>query len=204
MVRMALPLIGLMILAGTVSSQEGQMVRVNLVDCLARALLVSPDLEQAEINVKLMEARFSEAKSSTILPQLQLTQIFGPAPGIEGELAILPNHAPLLTVLKPGEIRVVKGGEDAYIAVSGGFMEVMPTKVTILADTAERVEEIDIERAQAARDRAQQRVEERPSVTDVDVARAELALARSLIRLKVAEKSGQRRGTGVPPAVGTG
>ncbi|MEE2708516.1 MAG: TolC family protein [Gemmatimonadota bacterium] len=85
---MALPLIGFMILAETVSSQEEQMVRMNLADCLARALLVSPDLEQAEINVKLMEARFSEAKSSTILPQLQLTQIFGPAPGIEGD----PNN----------------------------------------------------------------------------------------------------------------
>ena len=69
------------------------------------------------------------------------------APGIEGELAILPHHAPLLTVLKPGEIRVVKDGEDTFIAVSGGFMEVMPDKVTILADTAERVEEIDVERA---------------------------------------------------------
>ena len=88
MVRTVLPLIGFMILAGTASSQEGQMVRMNLADCLARALLVSPDLEQAEINVKLMEARVSEAKSSAILPQLQLTQIFGPAPGIEGD----PNN----------------------------------------------------------------------------------------------------------------
>ena len=76
-----------------------------------------------------------------------------------------------------------------------------PESVVVLADAAEHAEEIDIERAQAARDRAQQRVDEQPPITDVDVARAESALARSLIRLKVAEKSGQWRGGGVPPAV---
>jgi F-type H+-transporting ATPase subunit epsilon len=81
---------------------------------------------------------------------------------------------------------------------------VSPESVVVLADAAEHAEEIDVERAQAARDRAQQRVTERAPITDVDVARAESALTRSLIRLKVAEKSGRRRGTGVPPAVGTG
>ena len=65
------------------------------------------------------------------------------APGVDGELAILPHHAPLLTVLKPGEIRVLNDGEESDIVVSGGFMEVMPDKVTILADTAERADEID-------------------------------------------------------------
>ena len=63
------------------------------------------------------------------------------APGIDGELGILPRHAPLLTGLKPGELRVVKDGEEIYMAVSGGFMEVIGNKVTILADTAERVED---------------------------------------------------------------
>ena len=85
------------------------------------------------------------------------------APGIDGELAILPRHAPLLTLLKPGEIRVVMDGEDTFIAVSGGFMEVMPNKVTILADTAERVEEIDLERAEEALRRAQERVAAAPA-----------------------------------------
>ena len=63
------------------------------------------------------------------------------APGVEGELAVLPHHAPLLTSLKPGEVLVRNDGEETYIAVSGGFLEVMPDKVTILADAAERAEE---------------------------------------------------------------
>ena len=125
-------------------------------------------------------------------------------PGIDGQLGVLPQHAPIVTALQTGEIVARKSGEEASIAVSGGFVQVSPESVVVLADAAEHAEEIDIERAQAARDRAQQRVEERPSVTDVDVARAELALARSLIRLKVAEKNGQRRATGASPAVGTG
>ena len=73
------------------------------------------------------------------------------APGVDGELAILPHHAPLLTVLKPGEIRVLNDGEESDIVVSGGFMEVMPDKVTILADTAERADEIDEEPGQRPR-----------------------------------------------------
>ena len=72
------------------------------------------------------------------------------APGVDGELGILPRHAPLLTALAPGEIRVVKDGEESFIAIGGGFMEVIGNKVTILADTAERADEIDAERAEAA------------------------------------------------------
>ncbi len=108
------------------------------------------------------------------------------APGIDGELAILPHHAPLLTVLKPGEIRVVKGGEDAYVAVSGGFMEVMPTKVTILADTAERVEEIDIERAEAALRRAEERIAAAPAAVDLE--RALASIRKSQARINVARR----------------
>ncbi|MDP7618663.1 MAG: F0F1 ATP synthase subunit epsilon [Dehalococcoidia bacterium] len=125
-------------------------------------------------------------------------------PGIDGQLGVLPRHAPTVTALQAGEVVARKSGEEALIAVTGGFVQVSPESVVVLADAAEHAEEIDIERAQAARDRAQQRVEERPPMTDVDVARAESALARSLIRLKVAEKNGQRPGTGTPPAVGTG
>ena len=111
------------------------------------------------------------------------------APGIDGELAILPRHAPLLTVLKPGEIRVVKDGEDTYIAVSGGFMEVMPTKVTILADTAERVEEIDVERAEAALRQAHESVAAAPAAADLE--RALASIRKSQARINVVRR---RRG----------
>ena len=113
------------------------------------------------------------------------------APGIDGELAILPYHAPLLTVLKPGEIRVVRGGEESFIAVSGGFMEVMPTKVTILADTAEQAEEIDIERAEAALRSAKDRVASAPS--DLDLQQALASMRRSQARLAAGRRRGTRR-----------
>ena len=120
------------------------------------------------------------------------------APGLDGELAVLPHHAPLLTVLKPGEIRVLNDGEESDIAVSGGFMEVMPDKVTILADTAERADEIDEERAEAALKKAQERIESAPA--DMDLERAVASLRRSQARLKVARR--RRRGMsreGGPP-----
>jgi F-type H+-transporting ATPase subunit epsilon len=112
-------------------------------------------------------------------------------PGVEGEMAILPSHSPLLTVLKPGEIRVVKDGEDSFIAVSGGFMEVMPEKVTILADTAERLDEIDIERAEAALKAAQERIATAPA--DMDIQRALASLRRSQARVKVGRRRRNRQ-----------
>ena len=72
------------------------------------------------------------------------------APGLEGQLGILPHHAPLMTALQPGEILIRKDGGDSFLAVSGGFMEVMGNRVTILADTCERSDEIDEQRAQQA------------------------------------------------------
>ncbi|MBI4299383.1 MAG: F0F1 ATP synthase subunit epsilon [Chloroflexi bacterium] len=113
------------------------------------------------------------------------------APGIDGELGILPHHAPLLTVLQPGEMRVVKDGEESFIAVSGGFLEVLGNKVIILADTAERAEEIDSARAEEAMKRAQERVQSRSA--DMDLERALMALRRSQARLKVAQR--RRRAT---------
>ena len=112
------------------------------------------------------------------------------APGVDGEMAILPSHAPLLTVLKPGEIRVVKDGEDSFIVVSGGFMEVMPEKVTILADTAERLDEIDIERAEAALKAAQKQIAAAPA--DMDLERALASMQRSQARIKVARRRRNR------------
>jgi F-type H+-transporting ATPase subunit epsilon len=108
------------------------------------------------------------------------------APGIEGELGILPHHAPLLTVLQPGEIRVIKDGEETNIAVTGGFLEVLANKVTILADAAERAEEIDVERAEEAVRRAEERVERRGA--DMDMARAVATMRRAQVRLRVAQR----------------
>ncbi|MBM3117971.1 MAG: F0F1 ATP synthase subunit epsilon [Chloroflexi bacterium] len=107
------------------------------------------------------------------------------APGIEGELGILPHHAPLMTMLKPGELLIRKDGEETYLAVTGGFLEVRPDKVIILADACERAEEIDITRAEEAKRRAEERLKTHPP--GVDVGQAEAALRRALIRLKVAE-----------------
>lgn len=108
------------------------------------------------------------------------------APGIEGELGILPNHSPLLTVMQPGEIRVDKDGEETYIAVSGGFLEVIGNEATILADTAERSEEIDEARAQAAIDRAQERID--AAGPNINLPRAVMSIRRSRARLKVARR----------------
>lgn len=115
------------------------------------------------------------------------------APGLEGQLGILPHHAPLLTALQPGELRVKKGGEEVSIFVSGGFLEVRPDKVVVLASTAERAEEIDVSRAEAARKRAQERLQGQVE-GEMDSARAKASLARAMARLKIAEKGRRRRG----------
>lgn len=121
------------------------------------------------------------------------------APGIDGQLGILPNHAPLLTALQPGEIRVVKDGADSFMAIRGGFMEVMTNHVTILADAAERAEEIDVERAEAAMRRAQERIETGPG--DLDLQRELAAMRRAQARLLAASRRvrPQRSRGGVMP-----
>ncbi|NOZ28091.1 MAG: F0F1 ATP synthase subunit epsilon [Chloroflexi bacterium] len=121
------------------------------------------------------------------------------APGVEGEMGILPNHAPLMTALTYGELVIRKEGEeDVLIAIGGGFMEVNGNRVTILADSAERAEEIDISRAEAARRRAEERLRQRHQ-ENIDFARAEAALRRSLVRLRVAEKVRRRRERSTSP-----
>jgi F-type H+-transporting ATPase subunit epsilon len=114
------------------------------------------------------------------------------APGVEGQLGILPHHAPLMTMLQPGELRIKKGGEEVALAISGGFLEVRPDKVVVLADAAERAEEIDVARAEAAKHHAQQWLAERHA-PEIDAAQAEAALRRSLARLRVAETARRRR-----------
>ncbi|MFC1925464.1 F0F1 ATP synthase subunit epsilon [Chloroflexota bacterium] len=118
------------------------------------------------------------------------------APGIVGQLGILPNHDALMTMIEPGELCVRKGAEETFIVVSGGFLEVLDNKVIILADAAEHADQIDLERAEAAKQRAQERLEQHP--VEMDLGRAEAALRRSLARLKVAQR--RRRGgkTGPP------
>ena len=108
------------------------------------------------------------------------------APGIVGELGILPSHSPLLTIMQPGEIRVDKDGEETYIAVSGGFLEVIGNKATILADTAERADEIDEARAEEAVQRAEERIAS--ATSSLDLERALASARRSQARLKVARR----------------
>ena len=109
------------------------------------------------------------------------------APGVEGEMGILPQHAPLITALQPGELRVKWGGDEHYMAIGGGYMEVLNDRVTVLADSAERADEIDVARAEAARQRAEQLLKEGPR-DPVSRATIEGALRRSRVRLKVARK----------------
>ena len=122
------------------------------------------------------------------------------APGIEGELGILPHHAPLLTLLQPGELQVRKGDEEIYLAVSGGFLEVLANKIVVLADTAERVEDIDEARAQEAMRQAQEHIAQRPA--DVDLEQAVATLRRSQARLKTAARRRIRPSAGPPPGGG--
>ena len=119
------------------------------------------------------------------------------APGIDGELGILPRHAPMITVLKPGEVLVKREGqEDVFFAVSGGWMEVLPNQVTILARTAERSDEIDVQRAEAARARAEELLAQ--GVTREERAGLEMQLRRSQIRLRVGRRQGGWRGATGP------
>ncbi len=123
------------------------------------------------------------------------------APGIEGELTVLPNHAPLLTMIRPGIMRLVKGNDETDLAITGGFLEVKDDRVTVLADAAERAEEIDEVRAEEARRRAERSLEERGDTEDLVAAAA--SLQRSLLRLRAAERRRRRstRGPSGPPGV---
>ena len=122
------------------------------------------------------------------------------APGIDGQLGILPRHAPQMTIRKPGELTVRKEGEeDLYVAVSGGFMEVLGNRVSILADACERSDEIDEERAQRAVQRAQERLANRDS--DMDLEKGMASLSRAQARVNLVRRR-RPRGGQPPPAVG--
>ena len=118
------------------------------------------------------------------------------APSIEGEIAILDNHAPLLTSLQPGEVRIIQdGSEDIYLYLSGGFIEVLGNQVTILADAAERVDEIDESKVQEAIKQAEEKIS--TSHSDIDLANAVASIRSAQVRLKIAQK---RRSSNSPPA----
>lgn len=106
-------------------------------------------------------------------------------PGIDGELGILPNHAPLIAALETGVITYTVNGKKKKAAISGGFVEVSENKATVLADTAEVAEAIDVERALAAKERAEKRLAQKSP--DTDMKRAEYALRRAIARLNAAD-----------------
>lgn len=118
------------------------------------------------------------------------------APGFDGELGILPQHTALLTALEAGELVVRTGDQEESYAISGGFMEVRPDGVTVLARTAEYAEEIDVARAEAAQARAEQLLREGPPRDPDQYRSIEAALRRSRVRLRVVRRRRRRLGPG--------
>lgn len=125
-------------------------------------------------------------------------------PGSEGEMTVLPSHTALMSALRPGPLTVRKGGVETDIALSGGFVEVKDDKVTILADTAERSDEIDAARAEEARQRAATALHEHQA--DINIAAVMASLERAQARIRVAERRRRRPGShppgGGPPQTG--
>jgi F-type H+-transporting ATPase subunit epsilon len=109
-------------------------------------------------------------------------------PGSEGELGVLPHHAPLVSMLGVGELRIRKGGTEESFAIIGGFLQVRPDKVVVMAETADMASEIDLERAQEARREAERTLEGAAGAEAVDLAAARAALQQALLRIRVAER----------------
>jgi F-type H+-transporting ATPase subunit epsilon len=108
-------------------------------------------------------------------------------PGSEGELGVLPHHAPLVSMLGVGELRIRRGGQEESFAIAGGFLQVRPDKVVVMAEEADMASEIDLEKAQEARREAERAIET-GFVEAADLAAARAALATALIRIRVAER----------------
>lgn len=124
-------------------------------------------------------------------------------PGSLGEMGILPGHAPLLSSLKLGVVKVKTGDTEEVFTVTGGFIEVQPDIVTILADAAENIDEIDVDRAEKAMERANQLLEEYSSTDMENYMRVQAALRRSNLRLKAAEQYRKRGQRSRPPGMGS-
>jgi len=112
-------------------------------------------------------------------------------PTVQGEISILAKHVPLVSIISPGEIRIKRDNKIEYMAISGGFVQVIPNKAIILADTAERAEEIDLARAEQARQRAQKLMEDKRG-DKISHAEATAAFQRALIRIKVGQRKRKR------------
>jgi F-type H+-transporting ATPase subunit epsilon len=108
-------------------------------------------------------------------------------PGSEGELGVLPHHAPLVSTLGAGELRLRKGCTEESFAIVGGFLQVLPDKVVVMAETADMASEIDLEKAQEARRQAEQALES-GTIDSADLATARIALQAALVRIRVAER----------------
>jgi len=108
-------------------------------------------------------------------------------PGVEGELGVLPHHSPLLTTLGVGELRIRRGGEEEFFAIAGGFLQVRPDKVVVMAETADMASEINLEAAEEARREAERALAE-GFEEPADLARARASLQRALLRIRVAER----------------
>jgi F-type H+-transporting ATPase subunit epsilon len=116
-------------------------------------------------------------------------------PGREGYLGILPGHAPLLSELKPGQVSYTQGKVNHYLFVNWGFVEVLPERVIVLVEGSERPEEIDVERAKRARQRAEERLRRAGAgEAEIDALRARAALERAMARIEVAERAGHTVG----------
>jgi F-type H+-transporting ATPase subunit epsilon len=116
-------------------------------------------------------------------------------PGSEGEFGVLPGHTPMLSTLQIGELWYRQGSEKHYLAVAFGFVEVLPDRVTVLAQVGERAQDIDVQRAERAKQRAEQRLSQAPpqlTQVDFDIERARVALMKSLLRLQVASRARTR------------
>jgi F-type H+-transporting ATPase subunit epsilon len=133
-----------------------------------------------------IQLQIVSADRSLVSEQVEEVEI----PGVDGYFGVLPGHTPLLALLGAGELWYRQGPEKQYLAIAFGFAEIQPDRVTILAQIAERAEEIDVARAQASRDRSEARLAQ--ATTEVDRERAELALRRAELRLRVAQRA--RRG----------
>jgi F-type H+-transporting ATPase subunit epsilon len=133
----------------------------------------------------IIQLRIVSADRSLVDEQVDEVEI----PGSDGYFGVLPGHTPLLALLGAGELWYRQGQEKRYLSIAFGFAEVQPEQVTILAEVAERPDEIDVARAEAARRRAEERLAK--PIIDMDAERARIALLKSLIRLQVASRAGR-------------
>lgn len=140
----------------------------------------------------MQKIKFKIVTPERIVYESEIDQVTLPTQ--EGEITVLPNHIPLISVLMPGELIAKNDSEEIAMAVSGGIVEVRSNEITILADTAERAEEIDLKRAEEARERAEKLKDEKIRSDETQYATAAAIFEKNLARIKVARKHLTRRG----------